>query len=92
MVKLTSIEFRKPAFLCMTDLEKAFVRVRVSHVLKILQQLGVPIDIAKLIKEMYTNTSMRVKANDELSDNIPIPKGIRQGDSLNSILFSVVMD
>ena len=35
---------------------------------------------------------MRVKANSELSDNVPVTKGIRQRDSLSPILFSVVTD
>ena len=65
-IKEKAIEFPKPASMCLIDLEKAFDRVRVSDMLKILQR-GIPIDIRKLIKEVYTNTSMSVKANGELT-------------------------
>ena len=67
--------------MCLIDLETAFDRIRVSDVLKILQQrkLKRPIDIRSLIKEIYTNTSMRVKANCELSDNIRVTKGLGRG-------------
>ena len=44
----------------------------------------IKIDITKLGKENYTNTLIKVKANCELSDNIPATKGIRQRDSLKS--------
>lgn len=42
----------------------------------------------KLIKEIYTNTSMRVKANGELSDNIIVTKCIRQRNSLSAVKCS----
>ena len=59
-IKESAIRFQKPAFMCLIDLEKAFDRVRVSDVLKILHHRWVSINITKLIKEIYTNTSVTV--------------------------------
>ena len=62
--------------MCLIDVEKVFDRIRVSEVFKILQEQGVPIDITK---DIYTNISLRVKANDKLSGNIPVTTRVRAG-------------
>lgn len=37
-------------------------------------------------------TTTRIKINDNVTDNITIATGIRQSDSLNPVLFNIVMD
>lgn len=87
-----SIEFNKPLFLCFVDLEKAFDRVRKGDVLQILNERNVPRYLIELVSDLNTNTRTQIVAREGLTDVIVINRGVRQGDSLSSFLFNLVMD
>ena len=87
-----SIEFNNPAYLCFVDLTKAFDRVRLTDVTECLRDREVPEQMVRVIKELNTNTTARIKVNNQTSRCITIKNGVRQGDSLSPMLFNLIMD
>ena len=87
-----SIEFNHTAYMCFVDLTKAFDRVRLADVIECLREKEVPEQIVRVIKELNTDTIGRIWSNNETSRPIIIKNGVRQGDSLSSMLFNHIMD
>ena len=87
-----SIEFNNPAFLCFVDLKKAFDRVRLDDVEDCLREREVPEHLVRMIRELNSGTTARIKSTHQLSKPITLTNGIRQGDSLSPMLFNLVMD
>ena len=85
-----SIEFNHPAYLCFVDLTKAFDRV--ADVIDCLRDREVPEQIARIIKELNSDMTPRIKSNNQTSRCITIKNGVRQGDSLSPMLFNIIMD
>lgn len=46
----------------------------------------------KLIKELNTENTTKIKTDHGTTEEIPVASGIRQGDSLSPILFNLIMD
>lgn len=87
-----AIEFDKPAFMCFVDLTKAFDRIKLSNVTRILREENIPKDIVQVIESLNSNTTTQIQVNNSLTEEVPITTGIRQGDSLSPQLFNLVMD
>lgn len=87
-----SLEFNRPAFFCFIDLEKAFDRIRLKHVLNILEKYNVPDSLICLIQNIYVDNYAKVKIDGKIEGMIPVQQGIRQGDSLSPLLFNIVMN
>ena len=76
-----------PADICFIELTMVFDRVPLGDILSILIESKVPANITRTIHNLSTNNTTKVKTRDQLTENIPIPGGIRQGDSLNPLLI-----
>lgn len=87
-----AIEFDVPAYICLIDLTKAFDRVRLRDVIDILNEENMPQQIIELIRDINTRNKTKVKVDNELTGEIDITSGIRQGDSLSPLLFNLLMD
>jgi len=87
-----SIEFNHTAYFCFVDLTKAFDRVKLADVIECLREREVPEQIIKVIKELNTDTTARIRSNNQTSRPIIIKDGVRQGDSLSPMLFNLIMD
>ena len=86
-----SIEYNKPALLFI-DLTKAFDRVRIDDIVHLLYKRDIPINIIQTIEDIYHGTTIQARINGNLTGDIPIHSGIRQGDSLSPMLFNIIMD
>ncbi|KAF2885266.1 hypothetical protein ILUMI_20889 [Ignelater luminosus] len=51
-----------------------------------------PEEIIELVKDVYTNNTVTIKANGQYLETIKTNVGIRRGDSLSLLLFDIVMD
>ena len=74
------------------DIEKAFDRIRLKHIINALKKHCVPNSLINLIQNIYTNNNAKIKTEGNLSESIPINQGIRQGDSLSPLLFNIIMN
>jgi len=87
-----AIEFNHTAYLCFVDLTKAFDRVRLADVIECLREREVPEQIVRIIQELNTDATARIRLNDRISKPIKLQNGVRQGDSLSPMLFNLIMD
>jgi hypothetical protein len=74
------------------DYTQAFVSIKRNKVLECLNQYNIPTKLQKLIALTLTGTSAIVKINNEFTDKFNMQKGVKQGDPLSAILFSIAMD
>lgn len=71
-------EFQKEFFLCFIDYTKAFDCVNHAILWKVLQEVGIPMHLIELIKNLYTNKEATVKTEYGNTDWFNIEKGVRQ--------------
>lgn len=82
-------EYSVPMYLCFVDYEKAFDNVRWPKLWKTLEELGVPLHLISLVKNLYDASEAVVKIDNTLSDKCRIRKGVRQGCVLSPLLYNV---
>lgn len=74
-------------YLCFVDYEKAFDNVRWPKLWRTLLEIGVPIHLVSLVKNLYETSEALVKIENNLSDRLCIRKGVRQGCVLSPLLY-----
>lgn len=87
-----AIEKQKTLELNFLDFEKAFDKVNRQMLWKILKLYGTPNNIIKIIRLIYDDYAAKVDINGELTRDIKINSGVRQGCILSPILFLFVID
>jgi len=70
------------------DFKKAYDSVRREVLYNILIEIGIPTKLARPIKVCLAETYGRVRVGKNLSDMFPIRNGLKQGDTLLSLLFN----
>ena len=78
--------------LIFVDFKKAFDSVDRQAMFEILDLYGIPQEIVKPIKVLYTDTKVRVLTSDGETDTFVTVSGILQGDTLAPFLFIIVPD
>jgi hypothetical protein len=58
----------------------------------ILIEFWVPMKLVRLIKMCLNKTYSKVCTGQHLSDNLPIQKGLKQGNALSPLLFNIVLE
>ena len=85
-------EPKSEVYCILLDASKAFDNVHYIKLFKLLQKKGLcPVIIRFLIK-MYTCQKLRIKWGNELSPEIPVSNGVKQGGVLSPILFCIYID
>lgn len=80
-------------YVCFVDYEKAFDTVWHSGLLYKIQNMGITGNFYKVIKSMYSSISSSVLLDQNtISGSFKCNKGIRQGDGLSPVLFSLFMN
>jgi hypothetical protein len=74
------------------DFEKAYDSVRGDILYNILIESGVPRKLVRLTKMCMTETYSRVHVGKNLSDMFPITNGLKQGNTLSSLLFKFALE
>ncbi|XP_050344603.1 uncharacterized protein LOC126769729 [Nymphalis io] len=90
-----SLEHQQPLFMCFVDLEKAFDRVPHEALWLVLQKLGYRKKFVNLVRQLHVGMKAQVQHENELSEDIVITSGVKQGcvmaPKLFVIYFAVVM-
>lgn len=81
-----------PTFGIFVDFKKAYDRVSHEGLYRILEHRGVRGKYLNLIKAMYRNSQMTVRACGKLSDPFDMRRGNRQGCPLSPLLFIIFID
>jgi len=71
------------------DFKKAYDSVRREALYNILVEFGIPKKLVRLIKMCLTETYSRVGVGKNLSEMFPIRNGLKQGDALLPLLWSM---
>jgi hypothetical protein len=74
------------------DYTHAFDSVHRKKILECVKQYEVPSKLIELISLTLENTKAKVKVNNDLSGEIKIETGVKQGDPLSATLFSMIID
>ena len=74
------------------DFEKAFDSVEWKFLLIVLEKIGFGTDFVQRIKTYYTNLFSSVENAGYTTDWFKVLRGVRQGYSLSSLLFILVVD
>ncbi|KAK2649769.1 hypothetical protein Ddye_017258 [Dipteronia dyeriana] len=82
----------KRGFLVKLDFEKAYENVEHEFLYEVMQKMGFGVRWQQWIKSCITYPSLSVLVNGSPTDQFPMERGIRQGDSLSPFLFNLVME
>ena len=74
------------------DQEKAFDRVEISFLLKVLERMGFGPSFRNWIGLLYTDVHSAVSVNGFLTEFFPVTRGVRQGCPLSPLLYVLVME
>ena len=89
---LNKIGRKKRLYCAFVDYQKAFDLVDRSSLWLKLIQLNINGRIMKLIYNLYQNTKACVKLNNCISNSFECNTGVRQGDNLSPLLFSLFLN
>ena len=78
--------------LLLIDASKAFDRVNFVKLFELLYDRHICPVVLCLIMNMYIQSSICVRWQDQISQTFPISNGVKQGGVLSPILFNVYMD
>jgi len=85
-------EVSRPLHVAYVDVKSAFDSVDRKALWKALRGTGMPQTLLKLIEDLHTGTTSRVRLDGMTSDGFYISSGVRQGCILAPALFCRAMD
>ena len=85
-------EYWKALFAAYVDLKGAFDSLDRSALWLLLQGIGIPNKYINILRDLYTDTTCRIRADGSLSDSFTTTSGVRQGCVAAPNLFNVAVD
>ena len=82
-------EFQKNIYFCFIDYAKAFDCVDHNKLWKILQEMGIPDHLIRLLRNLYADQEATIRTGHGTTDCFQIRKGIYQGCMLSPCLFKL---
>ena len=82
-------EFQKNIYFCFIDYAKAFDCVDHNKLWKILKEMGIPVPLTCLLRNLYAGQETTVRTGHGITDWFQRGKGVRQGCILSPCLLSL---
>jgi hypothetical protein len=83
---------RKKLYACFVDFQKAFDSLSHTALFHKLESNGINGNFLNTIKNMYQNTKLCVKTQNQLTPSFPGEVGVRQGDILSPNIFKIFIN
>uniref|UniRef100_A0A8D8WNS4 Craniofacial development protein 2 n=2 Tax=Cacopsylla melanoneura TaxID=428564 RepID=A0A8D8WNS4_9HEMI len=83
------LDVNKNVYVCFIDYNKAFDKVRHNRLINILKEENIDTRDIQIIKNLYFNQTAEISVNSEISKELKIKRGVRQGCVLSPLLFNV---
>ncbi|KAK9875038.1 hypothetical protein WA026_005843 [Henosepilachna vigintioctopunctata] len=80
------------AVITFIDSKKAYDSVDHETIFKIMREFGIDRKTRKIMEQILTGTTFKVKCMGEISDPFEIKTGVQQGDGLSPILFNIFLE
>jgi hypothetical protein len=74
------------------DYKQAYDTINTAELVEIMKEFGIPMKLVRLVKMTLANTNSKVKIQGKLSTSFETTTGLRQGDSLSTLLFNLCME
>jgi hypothetical protein len=71
---------------------QAYDSINRAQMVEIMKYFGIPKRLVRLVKMTLENTHNKVKTQGKLLHNFEMVVGLRQGDSLSTLLFNLYME
>ncbi|GBP20272.1 Retrovirus-related Pol polyprotein from type-2 retrotransposable element R2DM; Endonuclease [Eumeta japonica] len=84
-------EYNKKVYIAFIDYAKAFDSLNHSYIWNTLEHQGIPASYINIIKKIYVHSQASIQL-ETLRKDLPIKRGVRQGDHLSPKLFSAVLE
>ena len=78
-----------PVYVCFIDYTKAFDRVKHDKLMSILTDIGLDDKDIRIINNLYCDQTAVIRVGDQLTEEVKIQRGVRQGCVLSPLLFNV---
>lgn len=78
--------------LAFLDVSKAFDSVSHDSIFLAAATAGIPPPIVEYVRSLYAGCRTQLRVGGQLSEEIRIARGVRQGDPLSPVLFNTVID
>ena len=82
-------EFQENFYFCIIDYDKAFDCVGHKKLWKILKEMGLPVHVTSLLRNLYAGQEATVRAGHGTREWFQIGKGVGQGCILSPCLFNL---
>lgn len=76
-------------YACFIDYQKAFDKVEHDKLIKILKVTGIDDQDLSILSNLYWNQTSAIRVEAEMSSDIPIKRGVREGFILSPLLFDL---
>ena len=83
---------KKETYMCFIDLKKAYDSVDRDRLWGKLESMGIQEGFLDILKEIYRDVKCQVKVNEDISRQLSVGRGLRQGCVLSTTLFSLFID
>jgi len=80
---------KKGLYLCFVDYEKAFDRVKHDKLVEVMEKAGIPELEHRLIVNLYWRQYAAVRWDGEVSRDVDVERGVRQGCVISPLLFNL---
>ena len=74
------------------DAEKSFNEIQHPFMIKVMERSGIQGPYLNIIKAFYSKPVANIKLNGEKLETIPLKSGTRQGCTLASYLFNIILE
>jgi hypothetical protein len=73
------------------DYEQAYDSINRAQLIEIMKEFGVPDKLVRLVKMALESTNNKLKVQGKMSPSFQTVAGLRQGDSISTLLFNLSM-